>query len=378
MQYTQQNILRRLVMTKAHDLHSNGQSIWLDYIRRQFVKDSDGLRKVVDEGVRGVTSNPAIFMKAIANSSDYDKQMQILVGEGKSTEEIYEALAVQDIQNAADILRSVYDESDGADGFVSLEVRPELAHDTDETVREARHLWQTVDRPNLMIKVPATQAGLPAITTLIGEGINVNVTLMFSLQQYIDVANAYIEGLEKLATSGGDLSKVASVASFFVSRMDVMVDEQLDDKGKTDLKGKAGIANARVAYAKFCEIFSGDRWEKLASKGARVQRPLWASTSTKNPEYPDTLYVDSLVAEHTVNTVPPDTFDALNDHADTDIATTCDATDAQQILDQLEAAGIDYDGVTQALLDEGVEKFEKPFAELMESIDEKRKTLVTE
>ncbi|MEO1439832.1 MAG: transaldolase, partial [Chloroflexota bacterium] len=308
-------------MTTAHDLNKLGQSIWLDYIRRQFIEDG-GLQGVIDNGVRGVTSNPAIFKKAIADSDDYDAQMQELIDAGKSVDEIYEALAVTDIQNAADILRPVYDESNTIDGYVSLEVRPELANDEAGTVTEARHLWGRVDRPNLMIKVPATQEGLGAITTLIGEGINVNVTLMFSLQQYIDVANAYIAGLEKLAESRNDLSGVASVASFFVSRMDVMVDKQLDELGKPELQSKAGVANAQVAYAKFVEMFSGERWDALAAKGAQVQRPLWASTSTKDPNLPDTLYVDNLIAEHTVNTVPPNTLDALNDHGKAEIAAT--------------------------------------------------------
>ncbi len=361
-------------MTKAHELDKLGQSIWLDYIRRQFIEDG-GLQTAVDNGVRGVTSNPAIFKKAIADSDDYDAQMQELIDAGKSVDDIYEALAIQDIQRAADVLRPVFDETNGIDGYVSLEVRPELANDTDGTVAEARKLWKAVDRPNLMIKVPATKEGLPAITTLIGEGTNVNVTLMFSIQQYIDVANAYIAGLEQLGASGGDLSKVASVASFFVSRMDVMVDKLLDEKGNTDLLSKSGIANAQVAYAKFCETFSGDRWDKLAAQGARVQRPLWASTSTKNPDLPDTLYVDNLIAEHTVNTVPPDTLDALNDHANVKIITTCDAADAQKILDDLAAAGIDYDAVTVALLDEGVDKFIAPFKELMASIEAKREKI---
>ncbi|MEM6528013.1 MAG: transaldolase, partial [Chloroflexota bacterium] len=336
-------------MTTAHELDKLGQSIWLDYIRRQFIENG-GLQGVIDNGVRGVTSNPAIFKKAIADSDDYDAQMQELIDAGTSVDEIYEELAVTYIQNAADILRPVYDESSKKDGYMSLEVRPELANDEAGTVAEARHLWGRVDRPNLMIKVPATQAGLGAITTLIGEGINVNVTLMFSLQQYIDVANAYIAGLEKLAESRDDLSGVASVASFFVSRMDVMVDEQLDELGKPELKSKAGVANAQVAYAKFVEMFSGERWDALAAKGAMVQRPLWASTSTKDPELPDTLYVDNLIAEHTVNTVPPNTFDALNDHGKAEIAATGDAADAQKIMDDLAAAGIDYDAVTAALL----------------------------
>ncbi len=364
-------------MTKAHELHNLGQSIWLDYIRREYI-DNGGLQQVVDNGVRGVTSNPAIFEKAIAGSDDYDDQMRDLIAEGKSIDDIYEALVIQDIQRAADVLRPVYDESNAADGYISLEVRPNLANDTDGTVEEARRLFKAVDRPNLMIKVPATQAGLPAITTLIGEGINVNVTLMFSLQQYDDVAEAYIKGLETLDANGGNLARTASVASFFVSRMDVMVDEMLEAKGNTNLPGKAGIANARVAYTHFCKAFSGNRWDALAAKGAMVQRPLWASTGVKNPAYPDTLYVDGLVAEHTVNTVPPDTLDALLNHAQVKIMTTCNAALDQKVLDQLVGEGINYDDVTAKLLEEGIAKFIKPFDKLMASIEAKREQLVAE
>ncbi len=364
-------------MTKAHELHKLGQSIWLDYIRREYI-DNGGLQGVVDNGVRGVTSNPAIFEKAIAGSDDYDDQMRQLIAEGKSIDDIYEALVIQDIQRAADVLRPIYDESSAADGYVSLEVRPNLANDTNGTVEEGRRLFKAVDRPNLMIKVPATNAGLPAITTLISEGINVNVTLMFSLQQYDDVAEAYIKGLEALDANGGNLAKTASVASFFVSRMDVMVDEMLEAKGNKDLLGKGGIANARVAYTHFCKAFSGDRWDALAAKGAMVQRPLWASTGVKNPAYPDTLYVDGLVAEHTVNTVPPNTLDSLLDHAQVKIMTTCNADLDQQVLDQLAGVGINYDDVTAKLLEEGIEKFIKPFDKLMASIESKREQLVAE
>jgi len=363
-------------MTKAHDFHKRGQSIWLDYIRRQFI-DNGELQAVVDQGVRGVTSNPAIFKKAIADSDDYDDQLRELTAAGKSTQDIYEALAVQDIQRAADVLRPVYDESNGADGFVSLEVTPSLAHQTDETIEEARKLWAAVDRPNLMVKVPATQAGLPAIETLISEGINVNVTLMFSLEQYNDVANAYISGLEALVKNGGDPSKVASVASFFVSRVDVMVDEMLTEKGNTDLLGKIGIANARVAYARFCEIFGGDRWQALADKGAQVQRPLWASTSVKSDDLPDTLYVDNLLAEHTVNTLPPDTFDALLDHGTAEIRTTCTVDEAKDQLQQLMGIGINLNMVTDKLLEEGIEKFVQPFEELIAAVDAKSKQMAT-
>ncbi|MCA9915754.1 MAG: transaldolase, partial [Anaerolineae bacterium] len=288
-------------MTKLHDLLQHGQSIWIDYIRRQYIQDG-GMQQAIDDGVRGVTSNPAIFEKAIAGSNDYDSDIQTMVAEGKTTDEIYEALAIADIQAAADLFRPVYDASNGVDGYVSLEVSPTLARDTQGTIEEARRLFATVDRPNVMIKVPATPEGIPAIETLIGEGINVNVTLMFSMKHYEDVANAYITGLERFAAANGDLSKVASVASFFVSRVDSKIDPMLEEKGASELMGKVAIANSKVVYQRFKEIFSSERWNNLAKQGARVQRPLWASTSTKNPEYPDTLYVDTLIGADTVNT----------------------------------------------------------------------------
>ncbi|MGJ3237923.1 MAG: transaldolase [Anaerolineae bacterium] len=362
-------------MTKLHDLYQQqGQSVWIDYIRRQFIEDG-GLQSAVDAGVRGVTSNPAIFEKAIAHSDDYDQQIAELVKAGKSVEEIYEAIAIEDIQRASDILRVVYDESDGGDGYVSLEVNPTLAKDTDGTIAEARDLFARVDRPNVMIKVPATQAGIPAIKTLIGEGINVNVTLMFSLQDYDNVAGAYLDGLEQLAQNGGDLSKVASVASFFVSRVESDMDEALEAAGNTDLLGKIAVANTRLAYKRFQEWFSGDRWQALADQGARVQRPLWASTSTKNDAYPDTKYVDELIGPDTVNTMPPETKEAFLDHGT--VARTIDQNldEAQQALDRLAELGIDYDAVTQNLQDVGVDKFEKPFTSLMESLRQKANQL---
>jgi transaldolase / glucose-6-phosphate isomerase len=356
--------------TKLHQLAGVGQSIWLDYIRRTFVLDGE-LARLVNQGVRGVTSNPSIFEKAIAGSDDYDAQLTELCGQGLPAVEVYEALALRDIQMAADTLRTVYEATEGLDGYVSLEVSPDLAHDTGGTVAEARRLFSAIGRPNVFIKVPATAEGIPAIETLIGEGINVNVTLMFSLDQYDAVAEAYLVGLERLDSSGGSLASVASVASFFVSRVDVMVDEMLDGLGSAEargLKGKIAIANAKMAYQRFKQAFSGARWEKLAAKGARVQRPLWASTSTKDPDYPDTIYVDNLVGAHTVNTVPPETLEALLDHARVDESVEEGLDEARQQLAQLGELGIDLDAVTDALLVEGVEKFAKPFASLMGTI----------
>lgn len=357
-------------MTKAHKLHELGQSVWLDYIRRSFIVDG-GLQEAIAKGVRGVTSNPSIFEKAIAGSSDYDEDMAPLVEANKSIEEIYEALAVDDIQRAADVLRPVFDESNGSDGYVSLEVSPRLAHDTNGTIEEARRLFAQVDHPNVMIKVPATPAGIPAIETLIGEGININVTLIFSLSQYEDVAHAYIAGLEKLAESGGDLSKVASVASFFVSRVETSVDKALEAANNTELQGKIAVANAKVAYARFQELFGDDRWQKLADKNAHVQRPLWASTGTKNPAYSDTVYVDELIGPHTVNTMPPDTLDAFLDHGTAASTIENGVDEAKVQIAQLATIGVDFDAITQELQDDGVDKFAKSFDSLMAGIGEK-------
>jgi len=364
-------------MTKIHDLLQHGQSIWIDYIRRQYIQDG-GMQQAIDDGVRGVTSNPAIFEKAIAGSDDYDEDIQKMVAEGKSTDEIYETLAIADIQAAADLFRTVYDSSDGVDGYVSLEVSPTLARDTNGTIEEARRLFAAVDRPNVMIKVPATPAGIPAIETLIGEGINVNVTLMFSMKHYEDVANAYITGLEKFKAANGDLSKVASVASFFVSRVDSRLDSMLEEKGAPELMGKVAIANSKVVYQRFQEIFNSERWNALAEEGARVQRPLWASTSTKNPEYPDTLYVDSLIGEHTVDTTPPDTLEAFLDHGTVATTVADDLDEAIATLEKLADLGIDLSVETEGLQDEGVVKFEKPFASMMDSLEAKRQQFAGE
>jgi transaldolase len=362
-------------MTKLHELADLGQAIWLDYIRRSFITSGD-LQALIDEGLRGVTSNPTIFEKAIAGSTDYDGGLHRLVEEGKTVEEIYEALTLDDIQRAADLLRPVYDQAGGADGYVSLEVSPTLAHDTEGTIAEARRFFAALDRPNVMIKVPATPAGIPAIETLISEGVNVNITLMFSLAHYEAVAEAYIAGLEKLAADGGDpstgsgrgVSQVASVASFFVSRVDTAVDRALEAIGTPEavaLQGKIAIANAKMAYARFREIFSGERWERLAAQGARVQRPLWASTSAKNPLYPDTLYVDGLIGPDTVNTVPPATLNAFRDHGT--VAPTLEAglEEARIQLARLAELGVDFDAITQKLQDDGVAAFAKSFESLM-------------
>ena len=361
-------------MTKIHELTEIGQAIWLDYIRRSFIT-SGGLQDLIDKGVRGVTSNPAIFEKAIAHSDDYDDQMKDLVSNGVDDEAIYEALAVKDIEMATDAFRQVYDDTDGADGYVSLEVSPRLAYDTQGTVAEAYRYFQELERPNLMIKVPATKEGIPAVEELISQGINVNITLMFSMAHYEAVAQAYINGLEKLAANGGDVSKIGSVASFFVSRVDAKVDPMLENSDAPELQGNIAIANSKAVYQRFKEIFSGDRWQKLADKGARVQRPLWASTSTKNPEYPDTLYVDTLIGPETVNTVPPDTLDAFLDHGTVacTVEDNLDTVHAQ--LKRLDEVGIDLNQVTEDLQSEGVDKFITPFDSLLQTIANKRESL---
>lgn len=362
-------------MTKLHDLNQLGQSVWLDYIRRQFLDDG-GLQHAVEQGVRGVTSNPSIFEKAIAGSSDYDEAMKPLVDAGKSVEEIYEALVIADIQHAADILRPVYDESNGDDGYVSLEVSPTLANNTHSTIEEAKRLFAEVNRPNVMIKVPATEAGIPAIKQLISEGININVTLMFSLTDYENVSEAYISGLETLAKHG-DVSKVASVASFFVSRVESSMDKALEELANTDLLGKIAVANTKATYKRFLQVFSGERWQKLADKGARVQRPLWASTSTKNPNYSDVKYVEELIGKDTVNTLPPHTLDDFLDHGTVASTITDRMDEASAILEQLEAAGVDYDKVTETLQHDGVIAFAKSFEVLMDSIREKRQKIAS-
>jgi transaldolase len=361
-------------MTKLNDLTKLGQAVWLDYIRRSFIRTGD-LQTLIDQGVRGVTSNPAIFEKAIAGSDDYDDDIQRLVGERKTVNEIYEALALEDIRQAADLLRPLYDRTDGRDGYVSLEVSPTLAHDTSGTVADAKRLFAATDRPNLMIKIPATQAGIPAIETVIAAGISVNVTLIFSLAQYEAAAGAYIRGLEKLLEVGGAPTKTASVASFFISRVDTAVDAALEKIGRSDLQGTTAIDNARLAYTRFREIFAGDRWDRLAGTGARVQRPLWASTGTKNPAYADTLYVDNLIGPDTVNTLPPATLKAFIDHGQASLTINKDVEAARSRTTALSDIGISLETITKQLLDEGVAAFAKPFENLMSSIEEKRDRL---
>ncbi len=347
----------------------HGQAVWLDYIQRSLLEKGGLTRLVEDDGVRGVTSNPSIFCQAMTGTDEYDDQVgEILSKNPKaSASTVYEALAVRDIQSAADILRPVWETSDGSDGFVSLEVSPELARDTDGTITDARRLWKLVARPNLMIKVPATAEGIPAIETLIGDGINVNATLMFSLTDYENVAQAYLRGLARCA----DPTRVASVASFFISRVDTTVDKQLEAIGTEEalaLRGKAAINNACLAYRRFEEIFDGPDFATLAARGARPQRPLWASTSTKNPEFSDVLYVEELIGSRTVNTIPSSTLDAFRDHGKPRDALVEHLTAADSVMADLKRLGIDIDQVTTKLQEDGVQAFSVSFRELLASL----------
>jgi transaldolase len=357
-----------------------GQSIWLDYIRRDLIA-SGGLRRLIEEdGLRGMTSNPSIFEKAIADSHDYDEDIRALALKGKDAEAIYEALSQRDVQSAADEFRPLYDRTDGKDGYVSLEVNPHLAHDTHGTTEEARRLWAALNRPNVFIKVPATTEGLPAIRQLLGEGINVNVTLLFALPRYRQVAEAYLAGIETRAAQGKPVKQVASVASFFVSRIDTLVDallEELIAQGgrKADLakklRGQVAIASAKMAYQIYQEISGGDRFKKLAAQGARVQRLLWASTGTKNPDYRDVKYVEALIGPDTVNTAPLETLDAYRDHGEPKARLENDVGEAARVLKRLPELGITLDQVTQQLEDEGVEKFNQPFDKLIAAVEER-------
>ncbi len=350
-----------------------GQSVWSDQISRAMLDSGELQRRIDDDAVTGVTSNPTIFAKAIVGSADYDDQLEEMKGRGASAEEVIVALMTADVQRACDVLTDVHRRTEGRDGYVSVEVTPTLAHDTDATVAEAREWVKRVDRANLLVKVPATKAGLPAITQLIGEGISINVTLIFSLERYREVMDAYLDGVERYIASGGDPAKVASVASFFVSRMDVEVDRRLADVGTeaaAGLAGKTAVANTQLAYKAFLETFRGERWQRLVAAGARIQRPLWASTSTKNPDYPDTLYVHELVTPHTVNTMPLETIDAYQDHGPRprpfgpeQIAA------AHATIRSMGDVGVDYDDVMDVLETEGVDKFIASWNDLVSDVE---------
>ena len=364
-------------MTRLHDLFSQqGQSPWIDNLTREGISGGR-LKALVADGIRGVTSNPTIFQKAMSSGDAYDEQFSKLA-RTMSTEEAYWAMVSDDIRGALAVLRPIYDESGGTDGFVSLEVSPTMAADTEASIESARRFHESINRPNLMVKIPATPEGIPAIQTALSEGHNINITLIFGLERYVEVVEAYLSALESLAASGNELSGLASVASFFVSRVDTEVDRRLDALGTPEalaLKGKAALAQAKLAYRIFQEKFSGPRWEALAGKGARVQRPLWASTSTKNPDYPDLLYVDNLIGPDTINTLPDATVEAFCDHG-TVVRTIDDGVDeARRVLDDLGGLGIDLADVAATLEDEGVASFSKSFDELLQSLEDKRSQL---
>ncbi len=367
-------------MNPLKRLNEQGQSVWLDFIQRKLLAGG-GLRRLVEEdGVSGVTSNPAIFEKAIAGSDDYDDVIAGMAGAGSADpRDVYEAIATRDIQEAADVLRPVYEGTGRRDGYVSLEVSPGLAHDTEGTVAEARRLWNTVSRDNLLIKVPGTPEGVPAIERLIGEGISVNVTLLFAREAYEQVAQAYIRGLARAAADGLDVGRIASVASFFISRIDTLVDgileKKLETAGESDrerlraLLGKVAIANAKLTYRRYREIIQGEGWQALAGKGARPQRLLWASTSTKNPGYRDVVYVEELVGADTVNTMPPATLDAFRDHGDVRKRLREDVEGAAETMEALERAGVSMREVTDKLLEDGVRLFSEAFDMLLEAVE---------
>jgi transaldolase / glucose-6-phosphate isomerase len=367
------------MMNAVKALQTYDQSVWLDYIGRHLITSGELQRLIDEDGLRGMTSNPAIFEKAISGSTDYAAALTALGGLNLDAVGLYERLAVHDIQDAADILRPVYEETRRGDGYVSLEVSPNLAHDTQGTIQEARRLWQTVGRPNIMIKVPATPAGLPAFEQLISEAINVNVTLLFSQAVYERVAQAYIAGLQRLAAQAGDVSQVASVASFFISRIDTAVDAQVQARLKTattaqertllrSLLGKVAIANGKLTYQRYKAIFRGTSWEALAAKGARKQRVLWASTSTKNPHYRDVMYVEELIGPDTVNTMPPATLEAFRDHGRPRASLEEDVEVARDTMEVLEQVGISMTEVTEKLLEEGVRLFAEPFDKLLDAL----------
>ena len=357
-----------------------GQSIWLDYTRRDLILSGELRRLIEEDGLRGMTSNPSIFEKAIVGSQNYEEDIRAMAFDGETPKMIYETLSQGDVQGAADEFRSVYDETDARDGYVSLEVNPHLAHDTKGTIVEARRLWRALKRPNVFIKVPATAEGLPAIQQLIGEGINVNITLLFGLPRYRQVAEAYIAGIEACLAQGKSVEHVASVASFFVSRIDTLVDPLLEkliaQGGKAadvakKVRGQVAIASAKMAYQVYKEIFQSERFQKLADRGARVQRLLWASTSTKNPEYNDLKYVESIIGSDTINTVTVETLDAYRDHGEPKASLEQDLEHAGWVLQRLPELGINIDQVTQQLEDEGVEKFNQSFDKLMDALRQK-------
>lgn len=362
-----------MTTSKVKQIHDFGQSIWLDFIDRNFIKSGE-LKKLIDEdGVRGVTSNPAIFEKSISGSDAYDEQIAELSRQGKRNDEIFYAVAIDDIKAATDLFQPLYEEEvEGADGFVSLEVSPLLARDTEGTIAQAIDLWQKVGRKNVMIKIPGTAEGLPAIRKCISEGININVTLLFGLPRYEEVTEAYISGLEDRVNAGKSINQIASVASFFLSRIDIVADPLLQEKGFGELKGEVAIASAKKAYQIYKRVFGSERFKKLEEKGARPQRVLWASTSSKDPAFSDVKYVEALIGPDTVDTIPMETLEAYRDHGNPENRLEQDLNKAHQTLEKLKEIGINIDEITQKLEDEGIEKFNKPYEKLLKAIDEQK------
>ena len=366
-----------MAKSRLHQLSELGQSVWIDYLSRDLLESGELARLHEEDAVVGVTSNPTIFQKAISAGDAYDEQLREELEEERDPKELFLRLAVKDVQGACDVLHRVWDEGGGRDGYVSLEVDPTLAYDTEATIAEAARLHELVDRPDLFVKIPATEPGLPAIEEMIARGRSINVTLIFSLERYAEVAEAYIRGLERLVESGGDPAPVASVASFFVSRVDTEADRRLEEVGApADLQGKLAVANAKLAYRRYAEIFSGGRWDALAARGATRQRCLWASTSTKNPAYRDVLYVEELIGPETVNTMPEETIRAFQDHGRVALTLEEGLGEAEDVFRRVAEAGVDYDDVTATLEREGVEKFSDSFAELLDGIRAKSGELV--
>jgi transaldolase len=364
--------------SRLHQLSELGQSVWIDSLSREWLRTGELQRLVDEDAVVGVTSNPTIFQKAMSEGEWYDEQLREVLAETDDLREAFFRLAFEDIREACDLLRQVWDVTEGQDGYVSLEVEPGLAHDTDGTIEQAQRFHDEIARSNLYVKIPATDAGVPAIEEMIARGKSINVTLIFGLDRYAAVAEAYIRGLERFVDGGGNPSLVTSVASFFVSRVDTEADKRLDALGGHDhLKGRLAIANAKLAYQRYKEIFSGERWERLAARGASSQRCLWASTSTKNPEYRDVMYVEELIGPETVNTMPRETIEAFQDHGEVRVTLEEGLDAARQLFEELARAGVDYDDVTRVLEDEGVQKFADSFDELLQGIAAKRGELVS-
>ena len=364
-----------MAQSRLHELSEHGQAVWIDTLSRELLETGELERLMQEDAVVGVTSNPTIFQKALSTGGWYDDQLQEVLEHEEDPKEVFLALATEDIRQACDLLRPMFERTGHLDGYVSLEVDPRLAYEREASYDEAIRMHQLVDRPNLFVKIPGTIPGLGAIEDCIAAGRSINVTLVFSLERHEAVAGAYIRGLERLLESGGELSRVASVASFFVSRVDTEADRRLEELGRTDLQGKLAIANAKLAYQNYLRIFSGERWERLARAGARTQRCLWASTSTKNPAYRDVLYVEELIGPDTVNTMPLETIEAFQDHGAVAETLTDGVEDARSLLGELDAAGIDYGDVVETLEREGVEKFSDSFASLLEGVRDRSKAL---